>query len=337
MRNRMRNRKLRCRVLRGIWSVMLALALGIGTTSIANAQSKGTIRIAENDWTGQLVDSNLAKIILEEHMGYDVELVFADYTGQWVGLAAGDLDVSMEIWPSYSFAAHEEWIDEKKKVEVVGDLGVIGNSGWWVPTYVIEGDPERGIEPMAPDLKSYKDLDKYAKLFARTETGDKGFLLDAVPGWESQNEGRIANLGVNYVNVYAGTEGAVLAEVEGAVARGEPLIFYWFSPHWLFAKHDLTEIELPEYSDACYGVDPDVEGTFACDWPPDATYIVARVGFKDEYPEVYKLFKNMNLTTAEQSKMILSVDVEEKSIEQAVRAWMADNENLWRAWIPEGV
>ncbi|MEE8305997.1 MAG: glycine betaine ABC transporter substrate-binding protein, partial [Gammaproteobacteria bacterium] len=137
----MRNRKLRYRVLRGIWSVMLALALGIGTTSMANAQSKGPIRIAENDWTGQLVDINLAKIILEEHMGFDVDLVFADYTGQWAGLAAGDLDVSMEIWPSYSIAAHEEWIDEKEKVEVIGDLGVVGSGGWFVPTYVIEGDP----------------------------------------------------------------------------------------------------------------------------------------------------------------------------------------------------
>ncbi len=337
MRNRMRNRKLRCRVLRGIWSVMLALALGIGTTSMANAQSKGPIRIAENDWTGQLVDINLAKIILEEHMGYDVDLVFADYTGQWAGLAAGDLDVSMEIWPSYSIAAHEEWIDEKEKVEVIGDLGVVGSGGWFVPTYVIEGDPERGIEPMAPDLKSYKDLNKYAKLFARPETGDKGFLLDAIASWETQNEGRIANLGLNYVNVYAGTEGALIAELEGAYARGEPLILYSWAPHWMYAKYDLTEIELPEYSDACYGVDPDVEGTFACDFPAEALYNVARVGFKDESPKVYQFIKNMNLTTAVQQKMIFLIDVEKMNIEQAVRAWMADNENIWRAWIPEGV
>ncbi len=33
--------------------------------------------------------------------------------------------------------------------------------------------------------------------------------------------------------------------------------------------------------------------------------------------------------------MILLVDVEEKSIEQAVRAWMAENEDIWRAWIPK--
>lgn len=331
----MPNEMLHYRVSRGIQALVLGLALVVGATSFAVAQSKGLIRIAENDWTGQLVDINLAQIILEEHMGYDVELVFADYTGQWAGMAAGDLDVAMEIWPSYSIAAHKEWIVEKKKVEVIGDLGVIGNSGWFVPTYVIEGDSARGIEPMAPDLKSWKQLNKYAKLFSRPETGDKGFLLDAVPGWESQNEGRIANLGVNYTNVYAGTEGALLAEVSSAYAKGEPLIFYWFSPHWLFAKHAMTEIELPEYSDACYGVDPDVEGTFACDWPPDVTYIVARVGFKDESPEVYQFFKNMNLTTAEQQKMILSIDVEEKSIEQAVRAWMAGNENVWRPWIPK--
>ena len=30
-------------------------------------------------------------------MGIEVELIFADYTGQWAGLAVGDLDVSMEI------------------------------------------------------------------------------------------------------------------------------------------------------------------------------------------------------------------------------------------------
>ncbi len=331
----MKNMNLQCRVLRGIWAVMLALALGIGTTSIANAQDKGTIRLAENDWTGQLVDINLAKIILEEHMGYEVELVFADYTGQWAGLAAGDLDVAMEIWYSYSFAAHEEWIDEKKKVEVIGDLGVFGTGGWFVPTYVIKGDPERGIEPMAPDLKSWKDLNKYAKLFARPETGDKGFLLDAVPSWETQNEGRIANLGLNYVNVYAGTEGALVAEIDGAYAKGEPLIFYAWAPHWMYAKYDLTEIELPEYTDACYGIGTGEPGDFACDFPSEALYNVARVGFKDESPEVYQFFKDMNLTTADQQKMIFLIDVEEKSIEKAVRAWMTDNEDIWRAWIPK--
>ena len=115
-------------VIRHLRSASLgAAALVILATSASDtlAASKGTVRIAENDWTGQLVDINLAKIILSEHMGYDVELIFADYTGQWAGLAAGDLDVAMEIWPSITTAPHQKWIDEKKRVEVIGPLGAV--------------------------------------------------------------------------------------------------------------------------------------------------------------------------------------------------------------------
>ena len=36
------------------------------------------------------------------------------------------------------------------------------SQGLYVPTYVIEGDKERGIEAVAPDLKTVEDLAKYA-------------------------------------------------------------------------------------------------------------------------------------------------------------------------------
>jgi glycine betaine/proline transport system substrate-binding protein len=317
------------------WPVQALAVLGLALFLASPAQAGGTVRIAENDWTGQLVTINVAKAVMEQHMGQDVELVFADYTGQWAGLAAGDLDVAMEIWPSFSFAAHEEWIDQKGAVEVVGDLGVVGSSGWFVPTYVIKGDPERDIAPMAPDLKSYKDMDKYVELFRRPETGDKGFCVDAVQSWEIHNEERIANLGVNFVNVYAGTEGALVAEIESAYAKGEPLfICDMWAPHWVQAAYDLTEIELPPYTDECYGIGQDEPGTFACDFPSERLYNVARVGFKDENPEAYAFLKKMNLTTEMQQEMLVLVDVQGHSVEEAVRMWMADNEAVWRAWLP---
>lgn len=309
---------------------ILALVI-LGTPAMnAHAASTAAIKIAENDWTGQLVDINLAKIILEEHMGKKVELIFADYTGQWVGLANGNLDVGMEIWPSISTAAHQEWIDEKKKVEVLGELGVVATAGWYVPTYVIEGDAARGIKAMAPGLRSYKDLNKYAKLFARPETGDKGFCLDSVPTWELHNEDRIENLGLNYKNIYAGTEGALMAELDSAYTKGEPLLLcnIW-TPHWAVAKYELTEIELPAYTDDCYS-----SGRYDCDFAEDKLYNVARVGFKDDHPEAYAFFQKMRLSSADQQAMLLDVDVNEMSVHDAVRKWMAANEGTWRAWLP---
>jgi ABC-type proline/glycine betaine transport system substrate-binding protein len=40
---------------------------------------------------------------------------------------------------------------------------------WWVPSYVIEGDEEPGIEPMAPDLRSVDDLPEYTDPFQGPE------------------------------------------------------------------------------------------------------------------------------------------------------------------------
>ena len=250
---------------------LAALGLAVGLAIGPAAKADDTIRIAENDWTGQLIDINLAKIVMTEHMGLDVELVFADYTGQWAALATGDLDVAMEIWPAFSFDAHREWVVEKGKVEVIGDLGVIGATGWYVPTYMIEGDPERGIEPMTPDLRTWEDINRYIDVFKRPETGDKGFCIDAVPSWEIHNEERLASLGVDLVNVYAGTEGALIAEIESAYKKGEPLFIcdFW-TPHWLFAVYDLTEIELPPYSDECWGIGGLEPGDFACGFPEGA-------------------------------------------------------------------
>ena len=322
------------KTFRFAWPLRVIAALTLAWLVAAPAQAAEPVRIAENDWTGQLVDINLAKIIMEDHMGLEVELIYADYTGQWSGLAVGDLDVSMEVWPSFSFAAHEEWIDEKGMVEVIGDFGMASSGGWFVPTYVIEGDAERGIAPMAPDLKSYKDLNKYVELFHRPETGDKGFYLGGVVTWETHNEERIANLGVNFDVVYAGSEGALLAEIESAYAKGEPLLFEFWAPHWVHAAYDLTEIELPPYSDECYGIGQDEPGTFACDIPNEMTYNVARVGFKDENPAAYSFLKNMWLTAEMQQEMAYLVDVKGNSVEEAVRMWMAQNEAVWQAWIP---
>ena len=316
------------------WFTRIFAAAALAWFVAAPAQAAEPVRIAENDWTGNLIDINLAKIIMEDHMGIEVEPIFADYTGQWAGLAVGDLDVSMEIWPSFSFAAHEEWIDEKGVVEFMSDLGVMGSAGWYVPTYVIKGDAERGIAAMAPDLKTYKDLNQYAELFQRPETGGQGFYLGGVQSWEAHDEERIASLGLNFMLVYAGTEGALVAELESAYAKGEPLLFWGWTPHWMQAAYDLTEVEFPPSSDECYGIGQDGAGDFACDFPDEMTYNVARVGFKDENPTAYAFIKNMSLTTDIQQEMLLLVDVKGNSVEEAVRMWMADNEAVWQAWIP---
>ena len=317
-------------------AVALSVTAGLAASPAAYAECEDPVKIAENDWTGNLVDINLVKIILEQEYNIEAELIFADYTAQWAGLANGDLDVAMEIWPSFSLDAMDEWIEEKKKVVKIGDLGMIGSSGWYVPTYVIKGDASRGIEPMAPDLKTWKDIEKYADLFKRPETGDKIFCIDAVQSWEIHNEDRIKALGLNMQNVYAGTEGALMAEIEGAYQKGEPLfICDLWRPHWIQGKYEFTEIELPPYTDECYGVDGALPGDFGCDFPDEMTFNVARAGFDQECPTAYKLIENMWLTAEQQEKMLVMVDVDGMEMDEAIKTWMAANPDIWKKWLPK--
>mgnify|MGYP000576849343 CR=1 FL=1 len=55
--------------------------------------------------------------------------------------------------------------------------------GLYVPRYLIEGDAKRGIKALAPDLKTVKDLARYAHLFKDPEDPSKGRLYGAIPGW----------------------------------------------------------------------------------------------------------------------------------------------------------
>ena len=306
-------------------AVMFALALQPGTAFAA----KGIVKLHEGDWTGNLVFGKLAEIIIEDELDYKVKMVFMP-AGPAVSEAiiSGDIDAGFETWPSYS-TTKEKYVTEyggDGSVEMYTRAGVVGQSGWYVPRYVVEGDSSRGIEATAPGLKTYADLNAIGSIFTTPETAPKGRLVACpVAAWQCMDSERAKQLGVDYVTVELGSETAHWAELEGAYARGEPILIYAWEPHWVHAKYDLVEVGLPEYSD---------DGWPATDWPEDLTYNYGSPTLKDRAPEVHAFLSKMQLTNAQQAPIILAVDVEQEKLDTAVRAWMAENESVWKAWLP---
>lgn len=68
-----------------------------------------------------------------------------------------------------------------------------------VPTYVVEGDPERGIKPTAPELRSVRQLNGYVNLFDRDQD-NKGELVGGPEGWVCTeiNEWQLESWELNY-------------------------------------------------------------------------------------------------------------------------------------------
>jgi glycine betaine/proline transport system substrate-binding protein len=310
----------------GLGAVLFALTLQ-PTAALA---AKGIIKIHEGDWTGNLVDVKLAQIILEEEMDYKVKTIFLP-AGPVVfeAITGGEIDVAFEFWPSYNPTKgvfFEKW-GGNGSIEYISEMGIVGATGWYVPRYVVEGDAERGIEAVAPDLKSWKDLNNYTEVFAAPETAPKGRLVACpVAAWQCGDAQRVENLSLNYHSSVLGSETAHWAEIEAAYKRGEPILAYAWEPHWIHAKFDMVEVGLPDYDEA---------NPYATDWPEDITFNFGDPTFKDRHPEAYQMIKAMRLTNTEQSAMILDVDVNGMKVEKAVRKWMDANEDIWRAWIPK--
>ena len=69
-----------------------------------------------HDWTGQLIRTNIWLRVLK--VGYNVELVPADYIAQFAGLQTGDLHVAMEMWETTGHDAIDEYTADGRVVNV---------------------------------------------------------------------------------------------------------------------------------------------------------------------------------------------------------------------------
>ena len=60
-----------------------------------------------------------------------------------------------------------------------------------------------------------------------------------------------------------------------------------------------------------------------------------KVGWKDgeaKWPKAYQAVRNFTLTNQEMGEMVGRVDLDGKSVDEVVAAWMEGNRDRWMAW-----
>lgn len=315
----------------GAIGVCVATALAVTAPAGAGTVPESTdpIKIAINEWTGQHITAHVAGEILKR-MGYNVEYVTAGYYPQMTAMEDNSVTAALEIWSSNIGEHYDKALASGKVVEI-GDLGLVPVETWMYPAYV---------EEMCPGLPDWQALNACAGLFATPETLPKGRFLDYPADWGTSNVDRIAALGLNFVSVPAGSEGALVAEVKSAVSRKEPLLMMFWKPHWLHANYDMKVLTLPPYAKGCYddpswGLNPDA--TYDCDW--ERGYIKKMIwsGMKDKWPAAYRLLQNYTLTNEDQNPMMKAIDVDGRDLVEVVSEWVEANQARWRPWVEDAM
>jgi len=307
--------------------VALALIAALSTACAAKTDSGAgsdtddkTVNIALNSWVGYEADAAVAKYLLEHELDYTAKLTQIDEQPAWQALDQGTLDVIMENW------GHEDlvktYIKQKKTVVDGGSTGNKGVIGWYVPKYVVDKHP---------DITNWKNLDKYADLFSTAESGEKGQFLGGSPSYVTNDKALVKNLKLDYKIVYAGSEAAEITQVKKMYKQKKPVLFYFYTPQWLFNELDLVKINLPKYTKGC-DADPK---KVACDYPAYDLNKIFRKAFADKNSTAYQFLKNFHWNNTEQNKVAGMIANKGMSRDAAAKKWVENNKSVWKQWIPK--
>jgi len=295
-----------------------AIAMTMGLAAPAMAQD--AIKIAINEWTGQHISANIAGSVLKE-MGLEVEYVTAGAVPQLAGIAEGSINFQPEFWTNNVGDIYDKAVADGDIV-IVGELGLNPLEGWFYPPY---------MEEQCPGLPAYEALYDCAQAFAAADTFPNGRLITYPADWGTRSMDQVAAIGLPFQPVAGGSEGAMLAEMKSAIAAEQPMLMMFWQPHWIHAAIELNVVEWDSSSADCVaGVDQS-RGD-ACGFAQASVAKLVNKDFAATWPKAHAFVEAYSLDNNVQNALIQQVDQDGLSVEEAVAAWMADNEATWRAW-----
>lgn len=239
--------------------------------------------------------TNLAAAVLEEKMGYDVELTMADVAPVFTSVASGNTDAFLDVWLPVT---HESYI-EKYGDDMV-DLGISYENallGLVVPSYV--------------EIDSIEELNDNKELFDGEIIG-----IDAGAGLMAAAEKSIEEYGLDY-KLLMGSGPTMTAALGKAIDANEPIVVTGWAPHWKFARWDLKVLEDPK------GIFGEVENI----------HKYSRKGLEEDMPEVAEFLKKFKLNEAELGDLMGAVEEEGNEPLEAAKKWMNEHEELINSWI----
>ena len=316
--------------------LMLRIAVGLGASALAAGGTVAAdLSIGEPNWPSAQATAYILSTIIENDMGYDVEIVPGSNEVIFAGMdrGKGDMDVHPNTWVPNHTHLHDQYIEDAGTV-FMSSKSYAGTSGTFVPRYFVETYDISSIYDLTnPDIAGLLDRD-----------GDgKGDLWIGASGWSSTNVELVKMRENGYSELITPTtidENLVIAELDKYYSDEKPYALYFYSPHWLFSKYDLIQLSEPPYSDECWNMvqpkdDADwyEKSSVACAWPSTYGAIAYSARLKSEYPDVAAFLDNADITESMAAEWAYALSVDKREVQEYADDWIANNRSVVDAWL----
>jgi glycine betaine/proline transport system permease protein/glycine betaine/proline transport system substrate-binding protein len=310
----------------------LAGCSGSSSSGGAGAGSGGIGEVVFMDagWDSNKFHNAVAMFIAKEAYGAAPSEVSGTTAVTYNALLKGDVQVCMEMW-SDNLPTYQDDLAAGRLAELALNFGD-NAQGLYVPRYVIEGDPERGIEAAAPGLARVEDLAGYSQVFPDPDDAGKGRIYGAISGWEvdqiMRNKYVYYGLDAMYNYMDPGSDAALAAAISGAYEKGEPIVAYYWEPTWITGKYDLVLLEDAPYDAAKYHT-----GQCAC--PSVRVVVCVNAAFQKAQPEFCEFLGKYETSSALTAEALLYLQETGDTYEGAAKWFLKGHDELVSAWLPQ--
>jgi glycine betaine/proline transport system substrate-binding protein len=293
-------------------AVSVAAMTLVGTARADAPESEDPIKLALHEWTGQHITSYVAGEILRT-MGYNVEYVTAAYIPSATALADGNLTGSLEIWDN-NLGEFFPSLLESGQIENIGETGLDAREGWLYPKHV---------EESCPGLPAWDAFLACSDQFATAETLPNGRFLEYPADWGTRATDMIVAQGLPFEAVPAGSEGALVAELNRSIQTKAALVMMFWAPHWVLSTTDTEWVDIPE--DLVAEASMEKPNVFKAVWP----------GTAETWPTAYRFLQIFQITNDIQEPLMDLIDNQGQDALEVCKQWVEENEAYWRPMVEQ--
>ncbi len=327
--------------MQNLFRFLLCLLFLGNLQGIAFGNSEKRVIFGDQSWESIRFHHRVMAYLLQYGYGMEPQFTVMDPVPSLIALRRGENHIIMEIWTE----TRQDWWDTTRRSGKVREFGKIFpkvHTGLYVPTYLIEGDPERGISPRAPGLSSVFDLPRYKHLFSNPEDPSKGVLYNAVPGWRAHERYKMKCEGykvggkplTEFFNLKSPPSQAALAEtIRKAYREGRGVVAYYWEPTALLGELDMTLLKEPPYDEKVF-----LE-TGLCQHPTFSVEKAAHAAWVDQHPQVIPLLESYYMDLQTLNEVLAWIQAHGNDPARGAVWFLQKHPPLWRSWMedPEAI
>jgi len=282
-----------------------ALALSIATSAFADGHAEcGTVTFSDVGWTDITATTAATSVVLEA-LGYETETLVLSVPVTYTSLAEGDVDIFLGNWMPTMEADIAPYRDAGTVDTVRANL-----EGAKYTLATNAAGAALGITDFASIAAAMDELE--GNIYG-IEPGNDGnrLIMDMIAA---------DAFGLDGFEVVESSEQGMLAQVERASDRDEPIVFLGWEPHPMNANFELTYLE---GGDDWFG--PNLGGA--------TVFTNTRAGYTEACPNVGALLNNLAFTLAMENEIMGAILNDGEDPVDAATAWMAGNTDIVMSWL----